>query len=57
MDWLVVALLAMAVVFAFLRGLGTSGPDGRLDFGWVAISFVIFAVWFLPTLWRLRNSL
>lgn len=56
MDWVVVAILAMAVMFAFLRGVGWSAPDSRPDFGWLAISCAIFAVWFLPALWRIRHS-
>ena len=56
MDWVVVAILAMAVMFAFLRGVGWSAPDSRPDFGWLAISCLIFAVWFLPAAWQLRTN-
>lgn len=55
MDWMLLAVLAAATLLALLRGAGASGP-GRVDFGWLAIALVIFALAFLPVLWRLQAA-
>jgi hypothetical protein len=52
MDWVLLGVLGAAVLFALLRG---AGVGDRPDLGWVAIALVIFGVWFLPVLWRLRG--
>ena len=53
MDWVVLACLTAGTMLAFLRGVGFSAPDQRPDFGWLAISLIVFAWLALPTFWRI----
>jgi hypothetical protein len=52
-EYVVAVFLVMAIAFAFVRAF--QHPDG-VDFGWLAIGFLITAVWLLPTLLTAAHS-